>query len=265
MSFAPADRLTQSLRDARTQRVGLVAFLTAGFPSKERFRADLTEVAAHADVVEIGVPFTDPMADGVTIQRSSMGALAQGVTLHWIINELAAMPPVKAPLVLMSYTNPLLAYGLDELAADAARVGVTGFIVPDLPLEESAAFEAALAVQGVALIRMVTPVTPADRMQKICAGARGFVYAVTMTGTTGKNMGAATGDALDPEVSAYLDALRAMSPVPVCAGFGIRGPAQVRLLDAHTDGVIIGSALVETIERGESVAHLLDGLRSTAA
>ena len=134
--------------------MGLVAFLTAGFPSKERFRADLTEVAAHSDVVEIGVPFTDPMADGVTIQRSSMGALAQGVTLHWIINELAAMPPVKAPLVLMSYTNPLLAYGLDALAADAARVGVTGFIVPDLPLEESAAFEAALAVQGVALIRM---------------------------------------------------------------------------------------------------------------
>ena len=263
MSLAPADRLTQSLLDARAQRVGLVAFLTAGFPSKERFRADLTEVAAHSDVVEIGVPFTDPMADGVTIQRSSMGALAQGVTLHWIINELAAMPPVKAPLVLMSYTNPLLAYGLDALAADAARVGVTGFIVPDLPLEESAAFEAALAVQGVAL--MVTPVTPVDRMHKICNGARGFVYAVTMTGTTGKNMGAASGDVLDSEVSAYLDALRAMSPVPVCAGFGIRGPAQVRLLDAHTDGVIIGSALVETLERDESVASLLDSLRGTAA
>jgi hypothetical protein len=136
MSLAPADRLTQSLRDARTQRVGLVAFLTAGFPSKESFRADLTDVAAHADVVEIGVPFTDPMADGVTIQRSSMGALAQGVTLHWIINELADMPPVKAPLVLMSYTNPLLAYGLDALAADGRFLG--GLIVPGYDLMRSA-------------------------------------------------------------------------------------------------------------------------------
>jgi tryptophan synthase alpha chain len=265
MSQSPAQRLTQSIRDARDTRPALVSFLTAGYPSREHFRADVTEVAAHSDVVEIGVPFTDPMADGVTIQRSSMGALAHGVTLHWIIDELAAMPPVKAPLVLMSYMNPLLAYGLDKLAADAARVGVCGFIVPDMPLEEAGNFEAALRANGVALVRMVTPVTPPARLKHLCDGAEGFIYAVTMTGTTGKNMGAATGDALDPEVSTYLDALRAMSPVPVCAGFGIRGPAQVRLLDAHTDGVIIGSALVETLERGESVAGLLDSLRSTAA
>lgn len=264
MSQTPADRLTQAIRDVRRDRVALVAFLTAGFPSMAKFREDLTTVAEHADVVEIGVPFTDPMADGVTIQRSSMGALSQGVSLHWIIRELAAMPPVKVPLVLMSYFNPLLAYGLDKLAADAALVGVTGFIVPDLPLEESAVFEAELARYGVALVRMVTPVTPEERLHKLCNGAQGFVYAVTMTGTTGKSVEGTAKD-LSAEVGTYLDRVRALSPVPVCAGFGIRGPAQVRLLDPHADGVIVGSALVETLERGESVAALLDSLRTGVA
>ena len=112
MSQRPGDRLTQAIREVRRERVALVAFITAGFPSMAKFRDDLTTVAEHADVVEIGVPFTDPMADGVTIQRSSTAALQQGVTLHWIIDELAKMPRVKAPLVLMSYMNPLLAYGL---------------------------------------------------------------------------------------------------------------------------------------------------------
>ena len=210
------------------------------------------------------MPFTDPMADGVTIQRSSTAALQQGVTLHWILDELAQLPRLKAPLVLMSYMNPLLAYGLEKLAEVAAQVGVTGFIVPDLPLEESGEFEAALGRHGLALVRMVTPVTPPERLAKICATARGFLYAVTMTGTTGKNMGDDAADT-SAEVGAYLDRVRAVARIPVCAGFGIRGPAQVRLLDPHADGVIIGSALVETLERGESAAALLDSLRGGPA
>ena len=264
MSLRPADRLTQAIRDVRRSRVALVAFLTAGHPSKATFRADLATVAAHADVVEIGVPFTDPMADGVTIQRSSMAALQQGVSLHWILDELAAMPRPKAPLVLMSYMNPLLAYGLSRLAEVAAQVGVTGFIVPDLPLEEGGEFEAALDRHGLALIRMVTPVTPPERLKRICSSARGFIYAVTVTGTTGKQAASETPDGA-AEVGAYLDRVRQLSPVPVCAGFGIRGPAQVRLLDPHADGVIVGSALVETLERGESAAALLDSLRGGTA
>src|SRR6185312_10219576 len=115
----------------------LVGFLTAGFPSRDKFRQHLQAVAAGADVVEIGVPFTDPMADGVTIQRSSLAALAQGVSLRWILAELEAMPRLKTPLLLMSYLNPLLAFGLQKLAAAAARAGVSGFIVPDLPYDES--------------------------------------------------------------------------------------------------------------------------------
>jgi tryptophan synthase alpha chain len=260
MSLTPGEKLAAAIRAVRRERVALVAFLTAGYPSKARFRDDLAAIAAAADVVEIGVPFSDPMADGVTIQRSSMAALQQGVTLHWILEELARMPRVKAPLVLMSYVNPLLAYGFDRLAEVAAEVGVTGFIVPDLPFEEGGEFEAALDRHGLALVRMVTPVTPPQRLAKICATARGFLYAVTMTGVTGKDMGGAAQDAAGT-VGAYLDGLRAVSPVPVCAGFGIRTAAQVQRLAPHTDGVIVGSALVEALERGESGAALLMSLR----
>jgi tryptophan synthase alpha chain len=233
----------------------LVAYLTAGFPSRDSFKQHLQAIAEAADVVEIGVPFTDPMADGVTIQRASHAALAQGVSLRWILAQLESMPRVKAPLLLMSYLNPLLALGLEALAASAARAGVAGFIVPDLPFDESAELRAALGSQGLALVQMITPVTRPQRLEQICASSQGFVYAVTMTGTTGKNV------AVPPEVTRYLDAARARAPVPVCAGFGIRGREQLELLQDHVDGVVIGSALVEVLERGGDPARWLRDLR----
>ena len=233
----------------------LVAFLTAGYPTRERFREHVTAVASGADVVEIGVPFTDPMADGMTIQRSSREALRQGVTLQWILDELAAMPRPAAPLLLMSYLNPLHAYGYERLAAACERSGVCGFIIPDLPLEESVDFRTALALHGLALIQMVTPVTPADRLAKLCAATQGFVYAVTMTGTTGRTA------AVPGEVTHYLDAVRAASRLPVCAGFGIRSREQVEQLKGHVAGVIVGSALVEVLESGQDAAAFLKALR----
>ena len=261
----PAQRLTGALRTTRQSRVALVAFMTAGFPSREEFRRHLAAVAADADVVEVGVPFSDPMADGVTIQRSSLAALKQGVSLRWILDELEALEgSLTTPLVLMGYYNPLLVYGLAKLAERASAVGVTGFIVPDLPPEESAGFETELERHGVAFIRMVTPVTPAERLERICHGAQGFVYAVTMTGTTGANA-AGGGVALPSETLAYLKRVRELSPVPVCAGFGIRSNAQVKLLDEHVDGVIVGSALVEVLEKDGDVAGLLRGLRGSSA
>jgi tryptophan synthase alpha chain len=259
----PAQKLAQKIRDARRERVALVAFLTAGYPSKERFGEDLLEIASEADVVEIGIPFTDPMADGVTVQRSSFAALKQGVTLPWILGELAKLPQKpKAELVFMGYYNPMLAYGLDALAGDAAAVGVSGFIVPDLPVEESGPFEQALGRQGMAMIRMVTPVTPAARLEAVCRNAQGFIYAVSMTGTTGGSVG---GEGGVPEVVCdYLDRVRALAPVPVCAGFGIRRYEQVRALAPHVDGVVVGSAIVEAMEKGESTAGLLRRLRGDA-
>jgi tryptophan synthase alpha chain len=256
----PAQKLAEAIRTARRERVAVVGFLTAGFPSKDRFREDLAELASEAEVVEIGVPFTDPMADGVTVQRASFAALKQGVTLHWIIDTLRTMPRVKAQLLFMGYYNPMLAYGLPELAADAAEVGVSGFIVPDLPIEESSAFEAALSAHGLALIRMVTPVTPQARLEQLCSSAQGFVYAVSMAGTTGKSVSGG-GAVVPQEILDYLDRVRKISPVPVCVGFGIREATQVAALAPHVDGVVIASATIEATERGESAVALLRKLR----
>lgn len=256
-SLKPNERLSAAIRAATTRgEPAIVAFMTAGFPLAQKFREHLSAVAAGADVVEIGVPFTDPMADGMTIQRSSQAALKQGVSLRWILGELGAMQRPAAPLVLMSYLNPLLQYGYERLATDAAAAGVCGFIVPDLPFDEGADLRQALAKTGVALVQMVTPVTTAQRLAEVCAVSEGFVYAVTMTGTTGKNV------AVPDTVLEYLDRVTAASPVPVCAGFGIRSREQVEKLRDHVAGVVVGSALVEVLERGEDPTAWLRGLRA---
>lgn len=250
------ERITSAIRNAAAGgEPALVAYLTAGFPRRAEFPAHLEAIAAAADVVEIGVPFTDPMADGVTIQRASLAALAQGVTLKWILDEVARLGAIRAPLLLMSYLNPLLALGCSELADRAAGAGVAGFIVPDLPLDESSELQSALTARGIALVQMVTPVTEPNRLAALCAGSQGFVYAVTMTGTTGRNV------AVPDEVIAYLDRVRERAALPVCAGFGIRTRAQVERLRGHVDGVVVGSALVEVLERGEDPGRWLRELR----
>ncbi len=255
----PRERIAAALRGAVPRgEPGLVAFITAGYPQREKFREQLSAVTAGADVVEIGVPFTDPMADGMTIQRSSREALRQGVTLQWILDELTASKGLKTPLLLMSYLNPLLSYGYQRLAAAALAAGVCGFIVPDLPLDESAALRQVLDVHGLALVQMVTPVTPPERLVRLCAASQGFVYAVTMTGTTGKSV------AVPDDVIDYLERVRSAAQVPVCAGFGIRGREQVVRLRGHVDGVIVGSALVELLERGVAPQPWLHALRHDA-
>jgi tryptophan synthase alpha chain len=252
----PRERVTAAIRAAsRSGGPALLAYLTAGFPSRARFAADLQALARSADVIEVGVPFTDPMADGVTIQRSSQVALAQGVTLRWILSELAAAAPLGVPLLLMSYLNPLLAFGASELPTAAARAGVSGFIVPDLPFDESSTLHQALAAEGLALVQMVTPVTGAERLTELCAASEGFVYAVTMTGTTGKAV------TIPPETLDYLARVRQRAALPVCAGFGIRSREHIARLKGHVDGVIVGSALVEVLERGDDPAAWLAALR----
>jgi tryptophan synthase alpha chain len=256
--MAAGDAISDAIRKAKAGgRPALVGYVTAGFPRRETFLQTLTGVADVSDVVEIGVPFTDPMADGTTIQRSSRAALAQGVSLRWILSELSApRPQARAPLLLMSYLNPLLAYGLDRLPDDAARAGIEGFIVPDLPFEECADVRDALAARGIALVQLVTPVTPTERIQMLSAASSGFVYAVTMTGTTGKNV------ALPPEVLEYFSRVKRVSPLPVCAGFGIRSREQIELLAPHIDGVVVASAMIEVQERGGDAAEFLRGLRA---
>ncbi len=235
-------------------QTGLVPFITAGYPDPATFGASLQAIAEVGDVVELGVPFSDPMADGMTIQRSSFAAIENGVTLTWIFDQLDPIQDsVDAPLIMMSYLNPLLAFGYARLASRARETGVCAFIVPDLPYEESAEISAALDAEGVGLIQLVTPATPADRLKLLAGASRGFLYAVTVTGITGSS--------LPPDLAVYLDQVSAVSSIPVCAGFGIRTAEDVRNVGKHAAGAIVGSALVEVLERGEDPAAYLRQLR----
>jgi tryptophan synthase alpha chain len=260
--LAPSERISAAIQAAVAKgRPALVGYLTAGFPTRRQFKDNLAAVAAVCDVVEIGVPFSDPMADGTTIQRASFAALADGVTLPWIFDELKSVEPRHgAPILLMSYLNPLLAFGIIELPRAAREAGVAGFIVPDLPFEESGDLHRAFEGEGLALVQMVTPVTPPERMSMLCREAKGFVYAVTMTGTTGKSANGKFAD-VPTDVLDYMDRVKSLSRVPVCAGFGIRSARQVARLAPHVDGVVVGSALVEVLERGEDVGAFLRSLR----
>jgi tryptophan synthase alpha chain len=250
------ERLSATISAAKDKgRPALVPFITAGYPEPKGFMATLKDVASVGDVVELGIPFSDPMADGMTIQRSSFVALQKGVSLKWIFDQLdSAQGEIDAPLVMMSYLNPLLAFGYEALADRALAAGVCGFIVPDLPFEESADIRAALKAKGLGLIQLVTPATPDDRLKMLCEVSRGFVYAVTITGITGGAAG------LPADLTDYLDKVTSFSDIPVCAGFGIRAPEDVAAVGEHAAGAIVGSALVEVLERNEDPKPFLESL-----
>ncbi len=255
-----ASIISARLRDhAAKGSPALIPYITAGFPTKDDFAKQLLALQKHAALVEVGVPFSDPMADGATIQHSSLKALQNGVTLDWILTSLAALKgSLTAPVALMSYLNPLIHLGLDTLAARCSESGVGLLIIPDLPLEESAALRAALHARGVGLVQLVSPVTPPERAALLARNSDGFLYAVTVTGVTGAGSNAAAPKPAD--LNAYLDRLRSVSPVPVCAGFGIKSREQVQALTGHADGAIIGSALIAAIERGEDAGAFLAGI-----
>ena len=250
------ERLSATISAAKDKdRPALVPFITAGYPEPKDFIATLKDVASVGDVVELGIPFSDPMADGMTIQRSSFVALQKGVSLKWIFDQLdSAQGEIDAPLVMMSYLNPLLAFGYEALADRALAAGVCGFIVPDLPFEESADIRAALEAKGLGLIQLVTPATPDDRLKMLCEASRGFVYAVTITGITGGGAG------LPADLTDYLGKVASFADIPVCAGFGIRAPEDVAAVGKHAAGAIVGSALVEVLERNEDPKPFLESL-----
>jgi len=250
------ERLSAAITSANDGgRPALVPFITAGYPEPREFIATLKDVASVGDVVELGIPFSDPMADGMTIQRSSFIALQKGVSLKWIFDQLDSVAgEIDVPLVMMSYLNPLLAFGYDALAERALAAGVCGFIIPDLPYEESADIRAALEAKNLGLIQLVTPATPDDRLKTLCAASRGFVYAVTITGITGGDAG------LPADLTEYLDKVTSYSDIPVCAGFGIRAPEDVAAVGKHAAGAIVGSALVEVLESGEDPKPFLKSL-----
>lgn len=257
-SDLPGARIAERLCRAPGESPALVPYLVSGAPAPERFRETLLAAAAEADVLELGLPFSDPVADGPTIANVGRRALERGVTLGWVLEQLHALPErPAAPLVLMTYLNPLLARGLPATVRALAAAGIEGLIVPDLPLEESQELRDLGDEAGVALIQLVSPTTSLERVPHLCRASRGFVYAVARTGITG---GATSIEA----ARAHLRRVRDASALPVAAGFGIRSAHQVQALTDVVDGAVVGTALVEALEAGVDAGDFLRGLRAPA-
>jgi tryptophan synthase alpha chain len=231
-----------ALRDSG--RKALVPFVTAGDPSPAATVAVLHALAgAGADVIELGVPFSDPMADGPVIQRSSERALGKGVDMQWVlgcVREFRARDRAT-PLVLMGYLNPVEIRGARRFAAEAADAGVDGVLLVDLPPEEAAELRADFDASELVLVPLAAPTTSPERLQRICAGAHGYLYYVSLAGVTGADLPDAS------TVGARLAWIRGQCPLPVMAGFGIKDAATAAAMAAHADGVVVGSALVQAL------------------
>lgn len=223
-----------------TKRKALVPFLVAGYPTRERFREILHTTAQFADVLEIGIPFSDPLADGPTIQAASSKALAQGVTLEGTFAELREYPKDGPPLVFMITCNQVLA--AKNFIARCKEHRIAGLIVPDLPFEEAGELRAQCEQAKIALVNMIAPTTSDSRARQIAASAQGFIYLISVAGTTG-----ARGQ-FAPETLAYIRQTRALTGRPLCVGFGIGKREHIEQLREHADGFIVGSALVNAID-----------------
>lgn len=225
------------------RRKAFIAYITAGDPDlKTTARLVPALERAGADIIELGVPFSDPIADGPTIQAASQRALAAGATVGGIFRMVGRLrKKTGIPLVLMTYYNPVLRYGLNRFFGSCRRCGVDGVIVPDLPVEESAGLVAAARPAGVATIFLAAPTSTPDRISKIAARSRGFIYYVSLTGVTGAKK------SIPPGVGANLRRIRSATAKPVAVGFGVSSPRQAATLARLADGVIVGSAIVKII------------------
>jgi tryptophan synthase alpha chain len=232
-------------------RAALMPYYTLGFPDP----ADAVTVVAAlarsgADLIELGVPFSDPLADGPTIQHSTQVALEKGISVKKCLELVTQIRQagVQQPLLLMGYVNPLLAYGAERFVQDAARAGADGMIIPDLPVEEAGLLEDACRACGLALVFLLPPTTGPERMQMILSRASGFVYLVSLTGVTGARR------ELPPDLESFVLRVRARTNLPLAVGFGISTAQQAAAVGALADGVIVGSALIEAIGRANDPA-----------
>lgn len=231
----------------------LIPYFSAGDPSLAATRQLLKEATRQgADLIELGVPFSDPLADGPVIQRASQRALARGATLSRILELVReSRGEVAVPVVLFTYANPLFAFGPKAFARAAADAGVDGVIVVDLPPEEAGELSTEARVVGLDVIHLVAPTSSPERMRMIARKSRGFIYAVSLTGVTGAR------HELPPDLARYLADLRAITTKPLCVGFGISTPEQVGALAPYVDGIIVGSAIVREVEAHEGSEALV--------
>jgi tryptophan synthase alpha chain len=240
LSDSPLTRTWAALRS--NGRRALIPYLTAGYPTRDTSGAAIRAAAEVADIVEVGVPFSDPLADGPTIQRSTFQALQQGMTLPGTI-ELIAELELSCPVVLFSYLNPILRYGMDRFLADAGALGVAGLILTDLPAGADPAVESAVQASSLDLIRLIAPTTQVARLKVAVEGAQGFVYLVARLGVTGAT------SSLSGSLAESIGQVRRATPLPIAVGFGISTPEQAHTVGQMADGVVVGSALVDVLGR----------------
>jgi len=239
-------------------RPALIPYLTAGHPdravSEEAFRV-ADEIA---DILEVGVPFSDPLADGPVIQRSTFAALRQGMTLAGTLELVARLAPRK-PVVIFSYLNPVLQYGVARFLADAGQLGIAGLLLTDLPAGGDPAIEERVRASSLDLVRLIAPTTSAERLAEAVRGAEGFLYLVARLGVTGASR------SLSHDLAGQIARVREVTPLPIAVGFGISTPSQAAEVAGLADGVVVGSALVDLLEREGvgAVRRLLEQLRAS--
>jgi len=241
--------LVETARSLRARRrKALVAYFTAGYPDDATFDALVrSAIDAGADVIEVGIPFSDPIADGPVIQASSSVALANGMTISRALESIARLNS-GVPIVVMSYINPILRLGVETFAREAARAGVAGVVLPDVSFEESSAFRPALDRAGLAYVDLVAPTSGEVRAREIARASSGFVYVVSITGVTGARA------AVRADVDATVTGVRAATDTPVYVGFGVSTPETAAEIAAVSDGVIIGSRLMQLAGEGSASA-----------
>lgn len=256
------NRITQALQQGEQKgEKAFIPYIMAGDGELSSLKDQLLFFEQHgATAVELGIPFSDPVADGPVIQRAGIRALNNGTTLKKILETVKELrKEVSIPLILMGYSNSILAYGLPQFTADCIAAGIDGCIIPDVPMEEEALF-ASLQDADIALIRLVTLTSSRERIAEIAKHAQGFIYAVTVTGTTG------TRESFGSEVGAYLQQVKEISPVPVLAGFGISTPDHVHSATQYCDGVIVGSKIVDSLEHDQKqdIIELIQATKQVA-
>jgi tryptophan synthase alpha chain len=265
---AGAPRIVEAFTRARAAgRTAVIPFVTAGYPTVERSEQwALGLIRGGADLLEIGVPFSDPLADGVTVQRTSQVALEQGVTIGDALEmarRLRGRHGVTIPLLLMGYVNPMLQYGVERLARDSAVAGVDGYIVPDLPAEESDELLVPLRQHGLDLIFFLAPTSTDERIEEVARRATGFIYCVSTTGVTGARSSL-------PDLERYIGRIRARTDTPLAIGFGVSTPEHVRQIGKAADGAVVASAMInflDTVPESDQLAaaeQYVRGLRGEA-
>jgi tryptophan synthase alpha chain len=232
-----------------TRLAALMPYYTLGYPDRESSLQVVEAIAPYSDLIELGVPFSDPLADGPTIQRSTQRALEAGVTTAGCLEMVAELRRrgVQTPFLLMGYYNPILAYGEERYVRDAAKAGADGFIVPDLPPEEAGALEQLCRDTGLVLVHFLAPTSKEQRINGVARDARGFIYLVSLTGVTGARSQLATG------LPAFVEQVRRKASVPLAVGFGISTPEQAAQVGEFADGVIVGSALIDAVDAATNV------------